>query len=246
VQYAIKADQAATQNTSYSNNAASTAFHWGPHTWQQIEWRRQLVVVAGLFRQVGFQPRSLRAVGLTGADVLLASGNGQLLLRCVATRAGVSLSDMQAFARAIQARGLAHATYATGGRFSDRARAYARERHIHTLDGEQLLALIATRTPDQQDNLLQAAYAGAYWRPSCIRCGVKLTPKLRATDHRPQWACRNAPRCSVTLPMDMAQLSAPDRPARRTAPAEQAGFVDPAYAATEPMPLRAWSVASQL
>lgn len=207
VRQAIASDQSLAQAPP-PPASAKAAPQWGPHIWRQIEWRRQLAVVTGLFGQAGFRPRAFRPVGLTGADVLLTSDNGQLLLRCVATRAGVSLDDMRGFARSVQARGLPHATYATGGHFSAQARAFARERRIHTLDGEQLLALIATRSPTQQDSLLHVAHAGDYWRPTCMRCGVKLVPRPRASDHRPQWVCRNAPRCTVALPMEMAQLSA--------------------------------------
>ncbi|ARU05194.1 hypothetical protein CCO03_11325 [Comamonas serinivorans] len=223
VQYVLTADQKLTADGAYPTNHAATvapqvsdrsaAPQWSPEVWQHIEWRRLLTVVTGLFIQVGFQPSSFKAVGLTGADVVLSSGKGPLLLRCIATRAGISRADMRAFVRVVKAQQLVHATLATGGQVSPEARALAREHGIHTLDGEQLLKLIATRTPAQQHTLHLTAYAGAYWRPSCMHCGIKLVPRLRPQDHRPYWGCRNAPDCTVALPMDMAQLSRLKRPA---------------------------------
>ena len=198
---------------------------WEPQVLQVIEWHRLVTVVANLFVQVGFRPRRFHPVGRSGADVWLQSGKsgpsgtsgtsgasgasdkGQLLLRCVASRAGIGASDIDAFARSLQAQALAHGTFATNGQFSPQARQRAAELHIHTLDGEQLLKLIAARTPEQQDRLLQTAYVGAYWRPTCVRCGIKLVERVRAQDRRPYWGCRNAPDCDVVLPLDMAQLS---------------------------------------
>ena len=181
------------------------AHTWGPHVWQDIEWRRLVTVVTGLFYQVGFKAQRFRPAGRTGADVWLKSGNGQLLLRCVASRAGVGTNDIAAFERTLRVNDIEHATFATGGTITEEARAYAAARSIHTLDGQQLLSLIASRTPDQRDSLLKTAYSGAYWRPTCVRCGVKLVELVRAEDQRPYWGCRNAPECTVVLPMDTAQ-----------------------------------------
>ena len=195
---------------------------WGAHVWQEIEWRRLVTVVTGLFFQVGFQPQRFTAVGLTGADVWLQSGNGQLLLRCVASRAGVTLTDVEAFERTMKTHGAAHGTMATGGEFSAAARTYATTQKIHTLDGDQLIGLIESRTQAQQTTLLQAAYAGAYWRPTCARCGIKLVERIRPQDRHPYWGCRNAPRCTVALPMDTERMALNSW--ARTEPAPLQGF----------------------
>ena len=55
------------------------------------------------------------------------------------------------------ARQLKRATYATASTFSDNARKFAKDNRINTLDRSGLLALIATRTPAQQQALLTAA-----------------------------------------------------------------------------------------
>ena len=181
--------------------------HWRLRVWQDIEWRRFVTVVTGLFYQVGFRPQQFRAVGRTGADVCLTSGKGQLMLRCMATRVGIDEAEIDAFARVMASRGMTHGTLVCNGAISAQARARAAELHIHTLDGKQLLDLIALRTPAQREVLLNTAYAGAYWRPTCVRCGIKLVERVRPQDRRPYWGCRNAPSCDVVLPLDMKALS---------------------------------------
>ncbi len=229
IQYILLEDNAAEEAAASTKAApAEVASHvrqprsWDTHVWQEIEWRRLVTVVTGLFFQVGFQPQRFTAVGLTGADVWLQSGNGQLLLRCVASRAGVMLTDVEAFEHAMKTHGAPHGTMATGGEFSDEARAYAVARKIHTLDGNQLIGLIQSRTREQQDSLLQAAYAGAYWRPTCARCGIKLVERIRPEDRHPYWGCRNAPRCTVALPMDTERMALNSW--ARTEPAPLHGF----------------------
>lgn len=57
------------------------------------------------------------------------------------------------------ARQLKRATYASTSTFTDNARKFARYNGINVLDSAGLLALIATRTPQQQQALLAAALA---------------------------------------------------------------------------------------
>lgn len=55
------------------------------------------------------------------------------------------------------ARQLKRATYATASTFTDNARKFAKDNGINALDRSGLLALIATRTPAQQQTLLSLA-----------------------------------------------------------------------------------------
>ena len=203
----LPAPQEPDANASAIDKRSTRLRCWRLQVWQDIEWRRFVTVVTGLFYQVGFQPEQFRAVGRTGADVCLKSGKGQLMLRCIATRVGINEPDIQAFARAMAAKGMTHGTLASNGPISPQARERAAELHIHTLDGQQLLDLIALRTPAQREMLLNTAYAGAYWRPTCVHCGIKLVERVRPQDRRPYWGCRNAPTCDVVLPLDMKSLS---------------------------------------
>lgn len=62
------------------------------------------------------------------------------------------------------------------------------------------MALIAKRTPEQQQELLDVAYEGEYWRPTCASCGTKMVERSRSSDGGLFWGCTNYPRCKRTLP----------------------------------------------
>jgi hypothetical protein len=68
-----------------------------------------------------------------------------------------------------------------------------------SVDEAALLSLILQQAPDAQQALLEVAYEGEYWRPTCARCGLKMVDRTGARD-TPYWACVDHPRCSFTLP----------------------------------------------
>ena len=55
---------------------------------------------------------------------------------------------------------LARGTYATTSTFTQDAQAFAKANGINTMDGPRLLKQIATRTPEQQKQLLDMAFEG--------------------------------------------------------------------------------------
>ena len=67
--------------------------------------------------------------------------------------------------------------------------------------GEALLKLIGQRTPAQQAALLEVAYEGEYWRPTCASCGTKMVERHSAKNDGSFWGCANYPRCrGKTIP----------------------------------------------
>lgn len=82
--------------------------------------------------------------------------------------------------------------------------AFARDNGINPLDIKGLLALIAQRTPEQQQALLDVAFDGDYWRSTCVNCGTKMVERTRRKDGGAFWGCSNYPRCKTTLPMRSA------------------------------------------
>jgi hypothetical protein len=81
------------------------------------------------------------------------------------------------------------------------ALALARENGLGTADRDRLLALIARRTPEQQQALLARAYEGEYWRPTCASCGQKMVSRSAPKGGKDFWGCADFPRCRSTLPM---------------------------------------------
>jgi restriction system protein len=96
-----------------------------------------------------------------------------------------------------QGRGI----YATTSTFTEEARRFAKDNGISALDAQDLLDLISTRTPAQQEALLAIAYEGEYWRPTCARCGVKMVERSARGQGRSFWGCVHFPRCHFTLPV---------------------------------------------
>ena len=78
---------------------------------------------------------------------------------------------------------------------------FAKVNGINALNGNALLAQMASRTPEQQQALLDVAFEGEYWRPTCASCGIKLIERTPAKGGASFWGCSNYPRCSKTIPM---------------------------------------------
>ena len=72
---------------------------------------------------------------------------------------------------------LARGTCATTLTFTQDAQTFAKANGINTTDGQRLLKQIETRTPEQQKQLLDVAFEGEYWRPTCASCGTKLVER---------------------------------------------------------------------
>lgn len=91
--------------------------------------------------------------------------------------------------------------FATSATFTVEAEAFARENGVMLHDATGLLNLIAKRTPEQQQALLDIAIEGDYWRPTCVNCGVKMVERSPRNGGAAFWGCPNYPRCKTTLPM---------------------------------------------
>jgi restriction system protein len=64
-----------------------------------------------------------------------------------------------------------------------------------------LLFLIAKRTPQEQRQLLEVAFEGEYWKPTCASCGIKMVERKPKAGGLPLWGCSALPRCRNTLPL---------------------------------------------
>ena len=54
---------------------------------------------------------------------------------------------------------------------------FAEKNGIKLHDGADLVRLIRTRTPEQQQALLDVALEGDYWLPTCVHCGIKMVDR---------------------------------------------------------------------
>ncbi|MDE2417641.1 MAG: restriction endonuclease [Burkholderiales bacterium] len=185
------------------------ATQWSADVFSSIEWRRFEAVCARLFEQAGFrtqlQPRSPDG----GAEIWLHSRNAKGPVAILLCRhwlgKNVGVTELREFVNLLASHQLTRGTFATVATYTPSALRFAKAHSINALDNTGLLALIAKRTPAQQQELLDVAYEGEYWRPTCARCGIKMEERTPSRGGAQFWACSNFPQCKAWLPMAAAK-----------------------------------------
>ncbi|MDO8773149.1 MAG: restriction endonuclease [Burkholderiaceae bacterium] len=185
--------------------AAPSTSAWSPAVFAAIEWRRFEAVCEALFAQAGFETRSQSHGADGGVDIWLHSANAQgpvSIVQCKHWQGKqVGVKELREFYGVMASHRLQRGTYATTASYSADAIKFAQDNGINAMDGAKLLALIASRTPEQQQALMAVAYAGDYARPTCANCGIKLIERIAGKTGKAFWGCSNYPRCKSTLPM---------------------------------------------
>ena len=178
---------------------------WGPAVFAAIEWRRFEAVCEALFAQAGFSTRAQSHGADGGVDIWLHSANAQGPVGVVQCKhwqgKPVGVREMREFFGVMASHKLQRGTYATTSTYTADAKQFAKDNSINALDGPALLALIAQRTPQQQQALLAVAYEGDYWRPTCANCGPKMVERAPAKGGAAFWGCANYPQCRRIMKM---------------------------------------------
>ena len=175
---------------------------------QDIEWKRFETLCAQLFAQAGFEAKTQSHGADGGVDIWLHSRNASGpvgIVQCKHWPAKlVGVKEVRELLGVMASHKLARGTFATSGGFTQEALRFSQQNKIHALDGGGLLSLIGRRTPEQQQALLQHAYEGEYWRPTCASCGSRLIERAARKQGTGFWGCPSYPRCKFTLPMSAA------------------------------------------
>ena len=185
---------------------ASPPTAWSAAVFDVIEWRRFEAVVEALFGQAGFETRSQSHGADGGVDIWLHSRSvpdrAVSVVQCKHWQGKrVGVDKIRELRGVMAAHGVKRGQFATTSTFTPDAVAFARENGVNLLDVDALLALIAQRTPEQQQALLDVALAGDYWRPTCVNCGIKLVERAAKGGGGRFWGCTEFPRCRTTMPM---------------------------------------------
>lgn len=185
------------------------ANQWSADVFAAIEWRRFEAVCARLFEQAGFQIR-MQPRGPDGsAEIWLHSRNADGPVAIVLCKhwmgKNVGVTELREFVNLLTAHHLTRGTFATVATYTPSALRFAKDHSINALDGTGLLSLIAKRTPAQQQELLDVAYEGEYWRPTCAKCDVKMEERTPSRGGAQFWACSNFPQCKAWMPMAAAK-----------------------------------------
>jgi restriction system protein len=184
------------------------ATQWSARVFDDIEWRRFEALCASLFGQAGFEARSQSHGADGGVDIWLYSQHSDgpaAIVQCKHWLGKpVGVKELREFYGVMASHKLLRGTFATTSTYTPDARQFAKNNGINALDGQGLLALISRRTPQQQKELLEIAYEGEYWRPTCASCGIKMVERSGRKDGKSFWGCADYPRCHSTLPMRKA------------------------------------------
>jgi restriction system protein len=160
------------------------ATQWSARVFDDIEWRRFEALCASLFGQAGFEARSQSHGADGGVDIWLYSQHADgpaAIVQCKHWLGKpVGVKELREFYGVMASHKLLRGTFATTSTYTPDARQFAKNNGITALDGQGLLALISRRTPQQQKELLEIAYEGEYWRPTCASCGIKMVDAARA------------------------------------------------------------------
>jgi restriction system protein len=166
---------------------------WNKQVFADIEWRRFEAVCERLFAQSGFKTKSQSHGADGGVDVWMYSAHAEgpvSIAQCKHFRSKeVDVKLIREFFGVMASHKLQRGTFVTTSTFTADAQKFANENGINALDGDKLLKLIATRTPEQQKELLDIAYEGEYSTPTCASCGIKLVKRTKF------WGCSNFPKC---------------------------------------------------
>jgi len=181
---------------------------WSLQVFDDIEWKRFEMLCAHLFEQAGFEARTQSHGADGGVDIWLHSRNAEGPVAIVQCKhwlgRSVGVKELRELLGVMAANKVARGTFVTTSRFSEEAETFAKDNGIHLLDCSGLLALVAKRTPEQQQELLEHAYQGEYWRPTCASCGLKMVERTARKGGTAFWGCAAYPRCRFTLPMRAA------------------------------------------
>ena len=184
---------------------------WSLQVFDDIEWKRFETLCAEVFTQAGFDARTQSFGAEGGVDIWLHSRNAVGPVAIVQCKhwltKPVGERDVRELLDVMTAEKVSRGTFVTTSRFTPEAEQFAKDKGIHLLDVHGLLKLIEKRTPEQQQALLQHAYDGEYWRPTCASCGLKMVERTAREGRSAFWGCADHPRCRFTLPMKVGGVA---------------------------------------
>ncbi len=166
-----------------------------------LSWRQFEELLAGYFRERGFEVITNTGAGPDGGvDLLLRRGGELHLVQCKHWRAQkVPVSTVRELLGLIAAEGAAGGFVVTSGAFTADARAFANGRNIELIDGPALRQRIAPKPGAAAPTASSATETAA--TPDCPRCGAPMTRRTARrgpTAGKAFWGCTRYPACRGT------------------------------------------------
>jgi restriction system protein len=133
---------------------------WTHQVLDEIGGRRFEAVCERLFAQGGFETRVQSLGGEAGIVLGLQSRNSPgaaAVVQCTHSRKQVGTQELDEFFGLMAERKFKRGTFVTNATFTPEAQQFAKAHGINAMDRHRLLELIAKRTPQQQQLLLEIA-----------------------------------------------------------------------------------------
>lgn len=188
---------------------------WSGQLLQALEWKRFEELCTAYFEAAGgftVRPTGLGADG--GVDIYLYSpialgGAPTGVVQCKAWKTDkVGVKQVRELYGIMAAEKARIGIFLATGEYTAEARAFAANKHLQLLSGEDLLGKLRHMPVTTSQRLLEQITAGDYTTPTCPNCGVKMTLRAsRKADHIGQsfWGCVNYPRCRQTFTLPKQQ-----------------------------------------
>lgn len=167
---------------------------WSAAVFDHIEWRRFEAVCEALFAQSGMRSESQSHGADGGVDIWLYSQHSDkpVIVQCKHWKKRVvGVKELREFYGVLKPHDLTHGTFATNSTFSSDALAFAKSNRINVQDRDGLMRIIAGKTKEHQQKLLGTAYEGEYWKPTCVKCVVKMVFRQKKDGSSSFWGCAN-------------------------------------------------------
>ncbi len=167
----------------------------------QLEWRRFEMLVQALFQAEGQIASRIRAGADGGIDLALREspqGPVTAIVQCKAWKAyTVGVKPIRELFGVMHAEGVPRAYFFTSGQFTSEALAFAKNKPLDLIDGNNLLLRLNKMEQEKRDSILSKITTGDYKTPTCPSCDTKM---LRRTSRNGEfWGCRSYPRCKQTF-----------------------------------------------
>jgi restriction system protein len=201
----IEPTLAPTTEPTPPTSSPTPASAWSPAVFAAIEWRRFEAVCEALFAQAGYTTRAQSHGADGGVDIWLHTAGTDKPVAVVQCKhwqgKPVGVKEIREFFGVMASHKLQRGIYATTSTYTEDAQQFATANGIAAMDGPALLAMIAKRTPEQQQAVLAVAHEGEYWKPTCASCGVKMLERTPSKGGTAFWGCSNYPKCKTRLAM---------------------------------------------
>lgn len=174
---------------------------WSLEALRFLEWKRFELLCAKYYEMTGFKAETMQCGPDGGIDVKLFKmgyAKPAAIVQCKAWNAyDVGVKEIRELLGVMTHEKVGQGIFATTGSYTKDAIAFAEANPIEIIDGEAFIVKIGELMEVQRMVLLDFAFEGDFWTPTCPSCGLKM---LRRQGKRGEFfGCSQYPTCRRTL-----------------------------------------------